>query len=342
MTQPTTDTTPALYQNVIDAILTITEPTEAPHDDPACYICSREYGSAGSSLVINLDLLSQLPGAVKKNFVEHTVEPVRTSCGHTFCLFCLGVWFNNEQTCTCPICRHTLRLPANFNSRNIGDETPVAGFEGLSANIQTPEDAEFHRIVQWVTQTRPLLTTTDEMPFIWITNALIFDLPMLMVSVARRFHLQSLRLPDRLPEDPRYTRRHDAILFYVSCRYEIDPDYFVRDDAPLAKHEHVLELYGVLCRHIENLKAVYCDVSGLCGNWEGPARAVMYKVANEDMPEADGGVGRARWMAYVWCVIKAVFVWQAYCYRVQVVSGLTPRDVSPYRAIPIVEMSDGI
>ncbi|EFQ89465.1 hypothetical protein PTT_14245 [Pyrenophora teres f. teres 0-1] len=299
MTQPTTDTTPALYQNVIDAILTITEPTEAPHDDPACYICSREYGSAGSSLVINLDLLSQLPGAVKKNFVEHTVEPVR-------------------------------------------DETPVAGFEGLSANIQTPEDAEFHRIVQWVTQTRPLLTTTDEMPFIWITNASIFDLPMLMVSVARRFHLQSLRLPDRLPEDPRYTRRHDAILFYVSCRYEIDPDYFVRDDAPLAKHEHVLELYGVLCRHIENLKAVYCDVSGLCGNWEGPARAVMYKVANEDMPEADGGVGRARWMAYVWCVIKAVFVWQAYCYRVQVVSGLTPRDVSPYRAIPIVEMSDGI
>lgn len=88
-----------------------------------------------------------------------------------------------------------------------------------------------------------------------------------------------------------------------------------RVDAPLTKHEDARRLYKVLCNYVRHLGHVLGDEDGRCANWEGATRTVAHKLTQEDMSENIGGVGRARWRAYVWCVVKALFVWQAYCQR---------------------------
>jgi len=147
------ESSPVLYQDVVDGVLTIVEPTKAPTNKATCCICSREYGSVGSGIDINLDLFSQLPGASRKTFVDHTVEPVRISCGHVFCIFCLGVWFKNESSCTCPMCHHPLHLPYNLEHENTDDGRPEVGIEGLSISlhVSTPLAAELYKIVRMQT-----------------------------------------------------------------------------------------------------------------------------------------------------------------------------------------------
>jgi len=309
------ESTPILYQDVVDGILAIAELTKAPTNKSTCYICSREYGSMGSGIEINLDLLSQLPGAFRKTFIEHTVEPVRTSCGHMFCIFCLGVWFKNESACTCPMCRHPLHLPYNLERENTDDGRPEVGIEGLSIslNVSTPLAAELYRIVRM--ETRELLLTSEEMPFKWNAEAMLHDLPVIMVSIARRFYYQSLKLQGSVPKDLFFMRRHSAVRHFIEWDNSHNLKFFERTDAPLAGHEHAFALYKILCERIKDLEAVMGDDVGRCSNWEGPARTLMYKVVHEYMPEADGGVGGARWRAYISCVIKVLFVWQAYCER---------------------------
>jgi hypothetical protein len=168
------------------------------------------------------------------------------------------------------------------------------------------------RLIEFSTyRLETLLTTTKIMPFEWNAGAMIHDLPIIMVAVAHRFHYQSLRPKEGVPKNLSYMKRHNPVGFVTLQPRFDDLMSLARSDAPLAKHEDALEMYQLLCDHIKDVEDNMSDECGQCG----PARGLMYKVLQEEMPGADGGVDQRRWWAYVECVIKAVFVWQAYCDR---------------------------
>jgi hypothetical protein len=55
---------------------------------------------------------------------------------------------------------------------------------------------------------------------------------------------------------------------------------------------------------------------------------MLFTSAMEEMPDENGGVGEKKWWSYVWCVIKGLTVWQAYCERVRKLSASQMRQVS--------------
>ena len=309
------DSTSATYQDVVDRVLAVSIPTEAPRDEPTCFVCGREYGSIGAGVETHLDFLSQLPGAYRKTFLEQTVEPIRTPCGHVFCLSCLSVWFKRKRKCLCPMCREPIEIPFLYELENTDDGRRDVGIQGLSLALHIPTSLakETYRIISL--QTRELLTTTAPMPFQWNAEAMIHDLPIMMINVARRFHYQSLRQEEGIPKDPSYMKRHNPVQLVTAEPRFNDLRSLGRPDAPLAKHTDAFEMYRLVCDRIRDLEGTVGDGCGRCANWEALARALMYKIVQEKMPQANGGVGRMRWRHYVWCVIKAVFVWQAYCER---------------------------
>jgi hypothetical protein len=81
------------------------------------------------------------------------------------------------------------------------------------------------------------------------------------------------------------------------------------DDAPLTQHPDAQALYNLLCTRIADLEEV---VANPCSNWEGAAKDQLLGMVREEMPEADGGISSEKWWVYVWCVVKALCVWQAY------------------------------
>ncbi|KAG9191058.1 holliday junction resolvase YEN1 [Alternaria panax] len=313
------DSIPIVYEDVVERVLNVATPMEAPKDEPICFVCHREYGSVGSGMETHLDFLSQLPGAYRKTFAEQTVKATRTPCGHIFCLFCLSAWFKRMRACSCPLCRKPMEIPFLFEVENTDDGLLNVGYRGLSLalHVSTPSAQETYRILNL--QTRELLTTIETMPFEWNTRALVHDLPIFMVTIARRFYYQSMRSEEgsRVPKDLTYMKRHNPVdLVRVEPRFD-DLKSLARFDTPLAKHEDALKLYRLLYDGIEDLKSSIGDEHGRCSDWKGPARMLMYNSVQEKMPGGNGGVSQRRWWAYVECVIKAVFVWQAYCYRVR-------------------------
>ncbi|RMZ71195.1 hypothetical protein GMOD_00005715 [Pyrenophora seminiperda CCB06] len=314
------DLNPILYQDIVDGVVLATEPAVAPANEPSCSICGRDFGSAGWGMDANVDFFSQLPFAVSKIYDEPIVEPVRTSCGHIFCLFCLGVWFNNRPTCTCPMCRYPLHIVLNSEPEDVDDEVPdvIAETSEISQRwgVSRVVAMELYniRLIHRETQIRTLMLTIDEMPFRWNLEALLRDLPIAMTAVARRFHYQALNPPVSVREDPYGDEQlHPAMDMFWGWPRENDLDYFQTIDGPLAVHEHAIEFYGLLYGRIQAMEA---EMGGRrLANWEGSALTMLYKFVHEYMPNADGGVGAARWRAYMWCVIKVLFVWQAYCER---------------------------
>ena len=295
----------------MDGVLTVLRPTDTPKES-ACSICGQDYGKAGSGTATNLIFLSHLPGAFRKLFIEESIEAVVTPCGHAFCTFCISVWLSNPGTCTCPMCRAPFHLPAEQIVENTDGGLPDAGNEGLVVplHIPTPEADEIFDIMKL--STRQLLTTKTPMPFVWDTEAMLSDLPKIMVTIARRFHYQSLQGP--VPADLTVMRLYNPTDRFIGEPLEkLDLNSFSRADAPLAQHPDAHKLYSLLCKHVEALERTMGDAYGRCQNWEGPAKMLTYKVINEGMPSADGGIGQEKWWAYIQCVIKALLVWQAYC-----------------------------
>jgi hypothetical protein len=307
-----------LYQDTVDSVLTIAPPTKTPSED-ACFICGQEYGSAGPGWQHNLHFLDQLPGAFRPAYVQRTIEAVRTPCNHTFCIFCLSVWLLKSDACTCPMCRTPIQLPNLPNVENTDDGQPHVGIEGLSTSLHVPTTvaSAVYKILRM--QTRGLLNTDTDMPFIWNVRAMLYDLPRVMVTIARRFHYQSSKRKDAMREevlkDLSYTKLHNPADRMLPCKSFGELKSLTRRDAPLASHPDAIRMYEYICLVIADLKDVIGDRHGRCPNWEGPARTIMYKLVNEGMPEATGGVGQRGWWAYVLCVVKALFVWQAYCER---------------------------
>jgi hypothetical protein len=322
------ESTPYIYQDVVERVLGIATLTEAPKNEPACFICRREYGSAGPGIETHLDFLSLLPGAYRKTFVEQVVEAVQTPCGHILCLFCLSTWFKRRRVCSCPMCRKPIQIAFLFELENTDDGRVDVGVQGLSLalHIPTPLAKETYRIVNL--QTRELLTTTAPMPFQWNAEAMIHDLPIVMITIARRFHYQSLRKEEGVPKDLSYMKRHNPVQLVTAQPRFNDLKSLARPDAPLAKHKDAFEMYQLMCDRIRDLEGTVGDGYSRCTNWEGLARALLYRIVQEKMPHAEGGVGQIRWRCYVWCVIKAVFVWQAYCERARRLMCLRRQQVS--------------
>ena len=123
---------------------------------------------------------------------------------------------------------------------------------------------------------------------------MIYDLPVIMVSIARRFYYQSLRLPGDVPEDHLSMQLHDPMLHPMTEVYgPRSLGFYSRSDAPLAPLERAFKLYEIPRERIVYHREDMSDEFGWCNNWEGPAQSFLYKVIHEDMIEDDGGVNPA-------------------------------------------------
>jgi hypothetical protein len=304
------DVNPIVYQDVADGVLTVAPKVDAPIDESSCYICGLEYGSTGLGMDTHLDYLSQLPGAFRKTFVQSIVEASRTACGHTFCTFCLAAWFKDKY-CTCPMCRTKIICHFSTNTENTDDGAPNVGIEGLSLSlgISSPRTTAFVDILRL--QVRDLLKTTASMLFVWDASVMINNLALIMVTVARRMHYQALRSKNGVPKDLPYMVLHHPGRSLNDPKSEHNLKFLLSADAPLARHPDSHKLYDFICSQFENPQ---CGHYWLCGNWEVPARD-PFGLVRDEMPNDEGDVSQKRWWAYVWCVVKVLCVWQAYCER---------------------------
>jgi hypothetical protein len=216
------------------------------------------------------------------------------------------------------MCRKDIVIPYTADIQNTDDGLPNVGIEGLSLslNVSSPSAAAIYEISQL--QVCDLLTTTTSMPFIWNAAAMIHDLPRIMVSIARRMHYQALRRKEGVPKDLPHLTLHKAsdrslLVSKSKSRSKRDLKFLQCADAPHARHLDAHELYDLLCPRIAGLEDVVGNHTGSWSIWEGAARDLLLGMVRVEMPDADGGVGQAKWWAYVWCVVKALCVWQTYC-----------------------------
>jgi hypothetical protein len=307
---------PILHQDFVEGLLAVLSPIDNP-EESSCPICTRTYGRLGPGIQTHLDWLSQLPGAFHKTYNEHRTDAVKTPCNHIFCTFCIGVWLSNTDQPNCPLCRTAINIVPLDTYGNTDDGAPIAAIEGLSIGLHVSSRIaeEIHNILDL--STRKILLTEASMSFTWNTDDMLYDLPMIMVTVARRFYYQeqnNCKVPR--PVELSYMKLHNPMDNNVGQRQK-NLDFFLRHDAPLVQHQDVRSLYALLCHRIKDLEDVVGDRRGRCATWEGSARMLLYKIVHEEMPDADGGVGKRRWWAYVWCVVKGLLVWQAYCERVR-------------------------
>jgi hypothetical protein len=160
-----------------------------------------------------------------------------------------------------------------------------------------------------------------------------------MITIARRFHYQ--HSGKKVPKDLPYMKLHNSANRMLSHEKHYNLNSLARRDAPLAQHADSTRMHEVLCRGIKHVEG---DGYERCSNWEGAARMFLYKLVKEEMPEAHGGVDQRRWWAYVWCVVKALVVWQAFCERAQMLMArrgeagevdveLAAQDVRAYRIV---------
>ena len=220
------------------------------------------------------------------------------------------------EACTCPLCRKPIDLPADFVSQD-NNEAGLTDIrvEGLAISLRVSTD-----IAKWVfdilnSSTRQLLTTEEPMPFTWNADAMLADLPKLIVTIARRFHLQS---EHACPADLHFLKLHNPLSPSTGQPHGIAYlNFLSRSDAPLARHPDTHLMYRMLCICIEGRDSVMGVMSGKCSSWEGLAQTLFCRSVDRGMLASDGGVGKQRWRAFVWCVVKGLIVWQGYCEQIQ-------------------------
>ncbi|KAF5846477.1 hypothetical protein GGP41_003852 [Bipolaris sorokiniana] len=158
------------------------------------------------------------------------------------------------------------------------------------------------------------------MPFRWIKEVMLHDLPVIMVSVARRFYYHALRPTETVPCDISSLARHHPGDIINGLPVIRTLDATVRDDAPIAYHEDAFRLYEGLRDIINNPRGIAFDNDGSCQSWGKAVLAVISTLMEEKtLAGTSGGVSQKKWWMYVWCVIKALMVWQAYAARLRVV-----------------------
>ncbi|KAH3913215.1 hypothetical protein HBH56_113260 [Parastagonospora nodorum] len=311
---------PILYEDFVEDLRAVLPPTITP-SDPSCHICNSEYGSLGVGVVSNLDHFNELPGHFRRIFIQNVVEPVTTPCGHNFCTFCICQWLIGKDTPGCPVCRTRIEIPQHLLDWYIGNDINDA-VEGLCTSLHV-FSSEAQEIIDVLSMSvRQLLTTMTPMLFLWNSAVFVSDLPKLMVSVARRFHYQAMRVevPTDLPE----LKLHNPMDRLAGMRKSDKTKSlasFTREDAPLTDHPQSHEMYSRLCEHIFNVGDDLESTYERCFT----QAEVLYLVIKKEMPDADGGVGMDRWDAYVQCVVDGLMVWQSYCERVNM---LTARRVT--------------
>ncbi|EUC46286.1 hypothetical protein COCMIDRAFT_93277 [Bipolaris oryzae ATCC 44560] len=308
------------YQDAVDNVIAAFKPAYDSSDNPICVICGREYGSGGAGFEPdNINFLSQLPGPIRRRYIEDTVEAIQTPCNHTFCLQCISFWCQDKAICTCPMCRHPIilkRNPADLERPDqdlFWDENDVLCLPPRCMTVLGWENRNIFKL-----QTRDLVTTMKPMPFRWIKETMLHDLPVIMVSVARRFYYHDLRPKETVPCDLLSLARHDPSIKRFPVIRTLEA--LARDDAPIAYHEDAFRLHEGLCDIINDPQGITFDNDGTCQSWGKAVLAVMTTLIEEKtLVGTDGGVSQRKWWMYVWCVIKALMVWQAYAARLRVV-----------------------
>jgi hypothetical protein len=223
------------------------------------------------------------------------------------------------------MCRKHIDFP--WQLRQWESDMDITGMEGLavSLHISSAVAQEIYNILKM--SPRRLFATETPMPFLWDSDAMISDLPKVMIVVARRFPYQSKRKP--VPANLSGMKLYNPMsrVAHQSRTYKLDLESLPHGEAPIAQHPDAHELNKLLRERIDDLERLMGDQSGICKDWEGPAE-MLFGLVKEQMPKANEGVQEKKWWAYVWCVIKGVMVWQAYCERVKKLSGRQMTQVS--------------
>ncbi|KAF2825976.1 hypothetical protein CC86DRAFT_293477, partial [Ophiobolus disseminans] len=284
-----------------------------PHE-PHCPICKHTYNQAMQNEPTHLSTLILLPNTGPRLYIQTTINPLITPCGHTFCTLCICTWLHLNTASTCLICRSVIPIPHQaFEDENDDFDAREIAIDGLriSLSISPPAAREIYTILKL--STRGLLTTHTAMPMVWHAETMVADLPKVMVGVARRFHVGN----GNGVRDLAYLKLRSLLQSASTRDRDRELKFFERADAPLAKHGDARRLYEVLCERILSLENAMGDVRGRwCDDWRGAVELLGAAVGDE-MADADGGVGKLKWAAYVRCVVKVLVVWQAYCERVR-------------------------
>ena len=212
------------------------------------------------------------------------------------------------------------RTPISLPDRAYGDdrgEVSSARTEGLMHiyHISEPRAAEIYDILRL--STRQLLTIYARMPVIWSSVNLVSNLPKLMVTIARRFYYKSIGQP--IPSDLSCIRRSIYVSRFSDFWNRRDLEFHARADAPLAQHPDAYELHEFLRMHMPHLQNSMADKSGVSPDWTKITRNVL-SLVKQKMPDLDGDISNHAWDAYIYCVLHALFIWQAYCLRIQVLT----------------------
>lgn len=150
------------------------------------------------------------------------------------------------------MCRQSVDLPDL--SDHSEDDHSLAQIEGFMqvyrvSEWRAREACEIHRISM-----RQLLTTHQRMPVVWMPVNMVFNLPRVLVAIARRFHYKSIGQP--VPSDLSLLKLQlDKAEFDGFWKSE-QLQRLARADAPLARHPDAYDLHEFLCYRIAHYRSL--------------------------------------------------------------------------------------
>lgn len=78
-------------------------------------------------------------------------------------------------------------------------------------------------------------------------------------------------------------------------------------------------MHEFLCYRIAQFVSMRAGGHDSTPDWRDTTWIMFYNVKLE-MPELSGGVSKLVWDEYVYCVLHALLIWEAYCTRVQILA----------------------
>jgi hypothetical protein len=227
------------------------------------------------------------------------------------------------------MCRTTIQVPHVLRQwiymNYLDSNPPAVNALSTTQNVSKRKAQEIFDVLQM--NMRQILKAPRPDKFTWNTEAMVTDLPRIMITVARRFFFRPKNLP--MPEDRPHLRLHNPMDRLAGSRLEDakkDLEKLLKSNsrhAPLANHPDGRRLYELLCERIRDLDDFLDDRFRFAQDSYTQAKALSEMVW-EEMPVADynGGVCQEKWWAYVQCVINALICWQGYCrYVVMLTTG---------------------
>ncbi|KAF3053788.1 hypothetical protein E8E11_007057 [Didymella keratinophila] len=154
--------------------------------------------------------------------------------------------------------------------------------------------------------TTPTVKRADDKAF--STMNMVFNLPRVMVTVGHPVPSDLSTLKLRLDKT-------DFNGYWISQAL----NQLARADAPLARHPDAHDLHEFLCYRIAHFMSMRPNEQRRMLDSD-ETTWVMFYMASSEMPELTGDVARTIWDEYVYCILHALIVWEAYCTRVQILS----------------------